>query len=606
MAGVLLPLPQLPADEGMRQELQHALASHGVGSSVLVNQPTDPLPALLLSAARLLCMSPPELYAHTPAAGAVGFVSPLNEWYALLECLTLLRAVPEGCTAHAVSSKLDLLCRVEPDVNPSPHPQAEAAEEMALALGCKLEGVRLADCPCWGGRGLASTRAIREGERVVSLPPSALLSAHAARQDPELMGALADVDEGEWTETIILMLLLLHERQRARASRWWRWLRLLPRVFDNTSSWSAAELRSLGRGATYWRASSAREELLAIHASLLPRLQQASPSLFPSHAYSPASWAWARAVVETRALSLPAALGQDLPAGAIVIAPWLDMANNSQAPQLRVASSEGMLCLEALVGVEANTELCISYGSLDAEEMVLHHGLLPALPPHGTGRSTPLARSHPPLRVPLELQPSEEQEAVNDGSLVASVMLMMHHLRLPLDGYICETASADSSFPEANASFPEANASFPEANASFPEATASRKASVLPSRLLGSARLMAISRESDLSDLAVARADEGPLSDANEAAALELLARVCEKAVDALESCEATKDTSGTPLEPTEDAATRTKRKRTTQRRLSVRQKLGHELAFRQRQLYMRALEEIRSRQHIIKRQSSP
>ena len=44
-------------------------------------------------------------------------------------------------------------------------------------------------------------------------------------------------------------------------------------------------------------------------------------------------------------------------------APLLDMANNSQAPQLRFVASEGRLALEALVPVAGDTQLCISYGA---------------------------------------------------------------------------------------------------------------------------------------------------------------------------------------------------------------------------------------------------
>ena len=55
----------LHAEEGMRAQLEHALASHGLhGRSFRIGDAADPLPGPLLSALRLQCMTPAELYLH--------------------------------------------------------------------------------------------------------------------------------------------------------------------------------------------------------------------------------------------------------------------------------------------------------------------------------------------------------------------------------------------------------------------------------------------------------------------------------------------------------------------------------------------------------------
>ncbi|KAL1507565.1 hypothetical protein AB1Y20_007185 [Prymnesium parvum] len=523
---VELPLWPLPSDEGMRAEMELARAAHAI-------PPRRRPPPLHDSGSTL----PPE-----PRAGALPYVGALNEWYALLECIELLRPLPPGPTSAALSAALAALCHVPADVPRAPHPHASSAAAAADELECELRGVRVAACPASGGRGVASTRPLRAGERVVAVPAGALLCAAAARASP-LAAVLPELREGAWDETLAVMLLLLHERRRGRASRWWRYLRLLPREFENTSSWTHAQIESLGGGATYWRARGAREEVLAIRAALLPRLRRLAPQLFPAHAYGEAEWLWARAVVETRAIALPS--GPQ--AGAVVVAPLLDMVNHSQAPQLKVvADGAGGLCLEAQVDVAAHTELSICYGALDADDLLLHHGVV--LADDAARRAAPPARTPPPLRVAVALQPPARLEAAEGGALLSSVLLLTHHLRLPLDGALVRGAAADGA--------------------------------ALPPRLLGSARMLSIGGGEELRRLPVARADSAPLSESNEAAALRLLEEACEEAVAAL--CGEGEEEEGTG------------RKR---RRGGARVQKGRELCAQQRRLYERALREIRTLQ---------
>jgi hypothetical protein len=40
--------------------------------------------------------------------------------------------------------------------------------------------------------------------------------------------ALPSIDEGEWTEHAVVMLLLIHERAKGEASQWSDWLAMIP------------------------------------------------------------------------------------------------------------------------------------------------------------------------------------------------------------------------------------------------------------------------------------------------------------------------------------------------------------------------------------------
>ena len=83
------------------------------------------------------------------------------------------------------------------------------------------------------------------------------------------------------------------------------------------------------------------------------------------------AWAWARAVIETRALALPTPLGGS-GAGALVIAPLIDMANHAQAAQLEVVADDPL-----------SRSLLTS--SLHRARHAVIESLRRALAPHGGG-----------------------------------------------------------------------------------------------------------------------------------------------------------------------------------------------------------------------------
>ena len=131
-------------------------------------------------------------------------------------------------------------------------------------------------------------------------------------------------------------------------------------------------------------------------------------------------------------------------------------------------------------------------------------------------------------------------------------------------------------------------------------------ASVLPHRLLGAARLLSLTDESELTKLPVALADEPPaLSALNEDAALRLVARACEAALEAMGGVEAVDDAE--PLEngdgtvgEAQPAATGAKRRRQAAGCAGGRGRLGRDLCAQQCGLYEEALAEIWRRQQQL------
>ena len=324
---------------GRPSALDSMLTAHAADEEAALTD--DPLPSALLSACRLKCMTEPELWAHDPPPpGLTGqpvlFVSSQNEWHALQRARGLARVCERPISLHEVDRRTADLCAAAS----APRPIRRHAQHSAM---CALLGdvggsgaVELAQSA--RGRCLVSSRTLSPSDCALSIPAAALFSAASAascdviapclpvlrsevRRAPSSCEPLAAYissssaahAQGVWSEHLTIMLHLMHERSIGRASRWVRWLRLLPRDLHAASAWAEADLDALAATPAYWRAHAARGEMLELRSSLVPQLLSASPGLTAA-SLSETRWQWAKAVVDTRAISLPAPLGP-VPAG---------------------------------------------------------------------------------------------------------------------------------------------------------------------------------------------------------------------------------------------------------------------------------------------------
>mgnify|MGYP001983989469 CR=1 FL=1 len=98
---------------------------------------------------------------------------------------------------------------------------------------------------------LPTSRTLARGAVALRVPASSLLSASAARAAPELAPLLPHIEaEGEWTEHILVMLLLLLEVHKGNASKWAQWIQLLPPAehMAPLSSWEESQLLCRWKG----------------------------------------------------------------------------------------------------------------------------------------------------------------------------------------------------------------------------------------------------------------------------------------------------------------------------------------------------------------------
>ena len=567
-------------DEGMREPLMQALrnanlASDDTGSQLTISiSEHDPLPDELLQACRLHCLTAAELLLHEAKVDSpVRMIGPSNEQRALLKAREVLRGRPasEEAVAHALRALCES-CNVGHGQISGSRAECESVEELRRKVMSSINApnvdgvVQLAPC-AYGGRGLVSARDLATGESVVSIPADALLSVAAARRDPLLSPLLHLVDEGAWTEHVVVILLLLHERRKGPRSRWATWLDALPGTWNNLCSWTDEEASLLSGTAAYWRAHASKEELKQIREDLLPKLRAAAGTdgahsavmgdkAFPEESFSFEQWLWARSVIETRALCLPSDL-LDMKAGCLVLAPGIDFANHSEAAelQLHVDAERRTFCLRTVCTVACGHQLHLSYGSLDAEELLEHHGIADVHPPPpqtmlesdvasaaqamNGSRSARWLSQRPgeplrvgvPLRLTISLQPGEllfeERGEEIDEGLLGTVLLIMQHTGLSLEALLPEPPFDDVAQGKA----PQPSQSVATATAHEDEATrAERKRrllDVLPGGLLGCARLCCLTRPEELTELPVGVADRQPLSVNNERDAIRLLRGKC-------------------------------------------------------------------------------
>uniref|UniRef100_A0A7S4B6D3 SET domain-containing protein n=1 Tax=Chrysotila carterae TaxID=13221 RepID=A0A7S4B6D3_CHRCT len=451
-----------------------------------------------LSKLRREGMSEAEQFLHAPLdpASEVSFVNVQNEWRALKSAL--------HSGNEDAAQRLEALCQVPKEACICSAEEDGLWCSLVKELRISSKGMLATskDRP----RGIFTTCRIEAGDVVIELPSSSLLCAKACSECP-LAPIVPIIEEGEWTEHVLTIILLLYERNRGSASKWATWLRLLPAEMAAVSAWSEAELEALRGCDCYWQAHAARAELLEIRNELMPVLIKMVPAIFGEDGFSEADWIWAKGVVETRALSLPGTLGL-LEAGALVIAPGIDMLNHSEAPQLVLSCKadekgrDGVLRAVALVPIPSGTEVTISYGNFSAEDLLVHHGFLP---PRPVASPAPFpSRSPAPLIAAVRLQPPEA--LASNEALFSTVCMLSAHMALPFDGYIAEAPEGEPF--------------------------------QLPPRLVGAARLLSLESEKDLESLKVCFADRHALSPENERHALALVLSTLTIALDAFPAVE--------------------------------------------------------------------
>ncbi|KAL3680805.1 hypothetical protein R1sor_023761 [Riccia sorocarpa] len=145
-------------------------------------------------------------------------------------------------------------------------------------LGNSLVVSNFADA---GGRGLAACRNLKEGELILRVPKSALMSVLSAKADPVLCNVLPRYPG--LSSTQVLTLHLLNEAAKGQASSWFPYLVCLPRIYHTLSYFTKAGIRALqvyprtywfSEGLYLWTFFSAMAMVFLVLSDIFPSLYQ--------------------------------------------------------------------------------------------------------------------------------------------------------------------------------------------------------------------------------------------------------------------------------------------------------------------------------------------
>jgi hypothetical protein len=237
--------------------------------------------------------------------------------------------------------------------------------------------------------GLVTTRTVKRGDVLVSVPLNLVLSAESVLRSS--IGVYLESFEPALADYAFIALALLHERRLGDQSELKPWLAcesLLPPggFSDLPLVWEPEEIAALD-AATIAGAAARRDDVLADYAWLAENVFDASPVFFPMSVFSVEAYTAAVALAISRSVIVTDADGVATP----MLLPLLDLPNHDGANpgalvQARAAKDGGMFGQQAkappsavLVATRELAEgaaVCVRYVGDTAGEILLDQGFV--------------------------------------------------------------------------------------------------------------------------------------------------------------------------------------------------------------------------------------
>ncbi|XP_024417211.2 SET domain-containing protein 4 isoform X2 [Desmodus rotundus] len=235
------------------------------------------------------------------------------------------------------------------------------------------------------GRGLMSKTSLQEGQVILSLPESCLLTTDTVIRS--YLGAYVAKWQPPPSPLLALCTFLVAEKHAGDRSPWKSYLEILPKAYTCPVCLEPEVVDLLPRPLK----AKAREQRTCVQelftssrdffSSLQPLFTEAVESIF---SYSAFLWAWG--TVNTRAVYLAHARRQCFSAelDTCALAPYLDLLNHSPAAQVNAAFNEETRCYEIRTGSRwrPHEEVLICYGPHDNQRLLLEYGFVPPCNPH--------------------------------------------------------------------------------------------------------------------------------------------------------------------------------------------------------------------------------
>ncbi|XP_059542385.1 SET domain-containing protein 4 isoform X1 [Myotis daubentonii] len=235
------------------------------------------------------------------------------------------------------------------------------------------------------GRGLMSRTSLQEGQVIISLPESCLLTTDTVIRS--YLGAYIAKWQPPPSPLLALCTFLVAEKHAGDRSPWKPYLEVLPKAYTCPVCLEPEVVALLPRPLE----AKAREQRTRVRelftssrgcfSSLQPLLSEAAASVFSYRAFL---WAWC--TVNTRAVYMERGRRQGLSTepDTCALAPYLDLLNHSPAVQVKAAFNEETRCYEVRTGsgCRRREEVFICYGPHDSRRLLLEYGFVPRGNPH--------------------------------------------------------------------------------------------------------------------------------------------------------------------------------------------------------------------------------
>ncbi|XP_022408509.1 SET domain-containing protein 4 [Delphinapterus leucas] len=235
------------------------------------------------------------------------------------------------------------------------------------------------------GRGLMSKTSLREGQMIISLPESCLLTTDTVLRS--YLGPCIAKWQPPPSPVLALCTFLVSEKHAGDRSPWKPYLEVLPKAYTCPVCLEPEVVNLLPRPLK----AKAREQRTHVQefisssrdffSSLQPLFSEAVESIF---SYSALLWAWC--TVNTRAVYMKRVPRQCFSAepDTCVLAPFLDLLNHSPDAQVKAAFNEETRCYEIRTAVSCGNhqEVLICYGPHDNHRLLLEYGFVSVCNPH--------------------------------------------------------------------------------------------------------------------------------------------------------------------------------------------------------------------------------
>jgi hypothetical protein len=261
----------------------------------------------------------------------------------------------------------------EPEVNAAAGggatEQPELLEWFRAQPQCKLANVEITTYE-YEGRGVKAAADMKKGNPLFSCPIKLLVSASAARAEPTLGPAFAQLS---LRDDDILALFLLHERRKGVASAHAHHIASLPTSYDQTIFWSPEEMAEIKGSNVFGTTAQLLLQIKEDYESI-----QAALGGFTAVAvadFSLEDYSWALATIWSRSMDLPVPGEGGVTTTMRVIAPVADMFNTRPGqPQVHGYMPDlESLTVAASADTSAGDQLFIGYGSVtNARSMWLY------------------------------------------------------------------------------------------------------------------------------------------------------------------------------------------------------------------------------------------